>query len=1068
MSKSEPRQLSHARSVCGLAMTLLLAGAVGVWAATPAAGSPLARRIFDRLSLLYLMDGEMEKSIALQKEAMDRSDTAQAHLVVHRGRELVRLLEAKGELTEASRWQTEIEGFGADHDLSTAPPVLSRLPAAPAVAVAVKREPGPVSRQPLPPTETPATSPAAKPAARAPTTPAAAPAASKPEPATATARKPEPTSTRPPAAPVTAPEARSAIPAPAPDKATAAARPVPAPAARPAAPAPTGTTAPAEAGPKSPTVAAAAAATDQGPKPTPATAKTAPAPAATPAATAAPTDDQVAAQAPAHQPLRDREIFRRSESYAKGIRALRRRLAQEDPAALEGPPEAISGPLAGTGPTSEPAPKAEPTPASPATADPDKAPDRAPATTLTTAAATPAAKPAHAPEPPVAAHPEPAPQSAPTPAKAATTLPKVAAEPPAKSAVAAQPTPTAIPVPARPVPQGRPMVAIIPGTGREVAVTAGQAPAAPFAAAEPAPVQPTPPAPFTTAKPPTTVAAPRIARVWSAPTHSPPTAPLAPASPPTTTAAPRINRVWSPPVAGPALEQAAVTEAVTGSAEVAPEAAPSPLARTVERRIVRTAPPPAPTPAAPAQTIEDLPQPGDVPVSGPVVKTVRRRIIRNPAIAEPIIEEETVIEQAPTPIPAPAVSATPAPAHVARPTAASRIARTTSRPETVLDREPPALPRRPAAQPPAAPALVRSTELVRRVVEPAPANAQPGEKVYRLNAKPLLPADLPRIPIRSEEEPRQTVVSESKTTSELHALSDIKVTLNFKDVEIATIVNVLAEKASLNIVSRNPITGRTTVNFQDITVGTALDTILRNNDYAYDLRDGIVWIYRRGEEPPETRVFFVRHVPAADLVEIARQSLASLDGMAGAPPAQTAPMGAFPRTPVARPVDTEIVAEPAAAAAGRGPEAGSSPGGMPAGSGSGLPGSAGMSGTGMPFSGQAGGHGAAARVQRWRLQVDERSNSLIITAPRTTLEEIGRLLQVFDVPMDSRRMEERIFKVKYIDRTTLEKAIKMVLPRFDAEKQMLNINRIDLGGGTGGTGSAGGSAGTGRTGGAGQ
>ncbi|NLI77064.1 MAG: hypothetical protein GX442_11565, partial [Candidatus Riflebacteria bacterium] len=167
----------------------------------------------------------------------------------------------------------------------------------------------------------------------------------------------------------------------------------------------------------------------------------------------------------------------------------------------------------------------------------------------------------------------------------------------------------------------------------------------------------------------------------------------------------------------------------------------------------------------------------------------------------------------------------------------------------------------------------------------------------------------------------------------------------------------------------------------------------------------------------------------------------------------------------------------AAAAAGRGPDGGASAGGLPAGSGSGfpgpgggtgLPGPAGMSGTGMPFTGQTGGQGAAPRVQRWRLQVDERSNSLIITAPRSTLEEIGRLLQVFDVPMDSRRMEERIFKVKYIDRTTLEKAIKMVLPRFDAEKQMLNIKRIDLGGGTGGTGSAGGSAGTGGAGGAGQ
>jgi len=59
--------------------------------------------------------------------------------------------------------------------------------------------------------------------------------------------------------------------------------------------------------------------------------------------------------------------------------------------------------------------------------------------------------------------------------------------------------------------------------------------------------------------------------------------------------------------------------------------------------------------------------------------------------------------------------------------------------------------------------------------------------------------------------------------------------------------------------------------------------------------------------------------------------------------------------------------------------------------------------------------------------------------------------------MENRRMDEHIFKVKYIDQATLEKAIKMVLPRFSPEKQMFNIKRVD----SGSSGSSGGSSGSG-------
>ena len=52
-------------------------------------------------------------------------------------------------------------------------------------------------------------------------------------------------------------------------------------------------------------------------------------------------------------------------------------------------------------------------------------------------------------------------------------------------------------------------------------------------------------------------------------------------------------------------------------------------------------------------------------------------------------------------------------------------------------------------------------------------------------------------------------------------------------------------------------------------------------------------------------------------------------------------------------------------------------------------------------------------------------------------------MTVFDVPMTNRRFEERIFTLQHIDRETAVNAIKMVIPRFDDTKHMIEVNRAD-------------------------
>jgi len=347
--------------------------------------------------------------------------------------------------------------------------------------------------------------------------------------------------------------------------------------------------------------------------------------------------------------------------------------------------------------------------------------------------------------------------------------------------------------------------------------------------------------------------------------------------------------------------------------------------------------------------------------------------------------------------------------------------------------------------------------------------AKPAVRVYSLDAKPLLPSDLPRGPsVQPGDEAKKAVVLTKSQSNQLQALSQVRVSLNFRDVEIADIVRLLATKANLNIVSRNQITGRTTINFENIAVGTALDTILKTNDYSYEQREGIIWIFKKGQEPPETRVFFVRNAFAADLYPMIEQNLKQLDNTGNV--AAVGESGAKSGEPT-------IVSEPAAAGAGgssqpasggAGPGASSQPtsgGAGPGASSQSTSGGAGSGASSQPASGGSGsGSGASSQStggSRWNLQLDERSNSIIVTAPRFKLEEIARLIEVFDVQMENRRMDEHIFKVKYIDQATLEKAIKMVLPRFSPEKQMFNIKRVDSGSSESSGGSSGGSSGSG-------
>ncbi len=140
--------------------------------------------------------------------------------------------------------------------------------------------------------------------------------------------------------------------------------------------------------------------------------------------------------------------------------------------------------------------------------------------------------------------------------------------------------------------------------------------------------------------------------------------------------------------------------------------------------------------------------------------------------------------------------------------------------------------------------------------------------------------------------PAQKVVNLTRDeTHKLDKLSTLKVYLTFKEAEIADIVQLLAEKAELNYVSKDPIVGKTSIKFNNIQVGTALDIILKNNGYSYRVKDDVLWVYKKDEEPLETRIFFVQNLEAADLFYVVRNCLAQSEGSSPTSQAQSNPAG---------------------------------------------------------------------------------------------------------------------------------------------------------------------------------
>jgi type II secretory pathway component GspD/PulD (secretin) len=110
------------------------------------------------------------------------------------------------------------------------------------------------------------------------------------------------------------------------------------------------------------------------------------------------------------------------------------------------------------------------------------------------------------------------------------------------------------------------------------------------------------------------------------------------------------------------------------------------------------------------------------------------------------------------------------------------------------------------------------------------------------------------------------------------------ITLDVKDMELTDVLRMIADQSGLNIIASKNVKGVVAINLQDVPVETALDSILKVNNCTYIREKDIIQVYTIPElsqmeqfSKLSTKVFRLQYVRATDL----KQAITSLKSSRG-------------------------------------------------------------------------------------------------------------------------------------------------------------------------------------------
>ncbi|WP_240724560.1 type IV pilus secretin PilQ [Halomonas borealis] len=148
----------------------------------------------------------------------------------------------------------------------------------------------------------------------------------------------------------------------------------------------------------------------------------------------------------------------------------------------------------------------------------------------------------------------------------------------------------------------------------------------------------------------------------------------------------------------------------------------------------------------------------------------------------------------------------------------------------------------------------------------------------------------------SAQEGRQLSISAQPVTAqqndrqarESSSYSGERITLNFQDIEVRSVLAIIGDFTGLNLVASDSVTGRVTLNLQDVPWDQALDLVLKSHGLASRQEDGVIVVAPAEElaarerlelqtreqletlAPLETQYIQVKYAKAEDLAQLLR------------------------------------------------------------------------------------------------------------------------------------------------------------------------------------------------------
>ncbi len=114
--------------------------------------------------------------------------------------------------------------------------------------------------------------------------------------------------------------------------------------------------------------------------------------------------------------------------------------------------------------------------------------------------------------------------------------------------------------------------------------------------------------------------------------------------------------------------------------------------------------------------------------------------------------------------------------------------------------------------------------------------------------------------------------------STFRRLPDSKVSFNFKEAELLTVVRLMASQENLNLVLGGDLKGSVTLKLEDVTLETAMDAILHVNGYEWFLQENIIIIKPSSPESQlsgelDTQIYRLRFVHGSIITEALQEVL---------------------------------------------------------------------------------------------------------------------------------------------------------------------------------------------------